>query len=79
MKTLNTNTLPIVTDWNTLDWDFSDSDSVNFTDFEVDIDEFKQGKKNGYVTDDDGVKRIIDKVTVNLILEDYKENWGVIN
>ena len=42
MKTLNTNTLPIVTDWNTLDWDFSDSDSVNFTDFEVDIDEFKQ-------------------------------------
>ena len=79
MKTLNTNTLPIVTDWNTLDWDFSDSDSVNFTDFEVDIDEFKQGKKNGYVTDDDGVKRIIDKVTVTLILEDYKENWGVIN
>ena len=76
MKTLNTNTLPIVTDWNTLDWDFSDSDSVNFTDFEVDIDEFKQGKKNGYVTDDDGVKRIIDKVTVTLILEDYKENWG---
>ena len=76
MKTLNTNTLPIVTDWNTLDWDFSDSDSVNFTDFEVDIDEFKQGKKNGYVTDDDGVNRSIDKVTVKLILEDYKENWG---
>ena len=76
MKTLNTNTLPIVTDWNTLDWDFSDSDSVNFTDFEVDIDEFKQGKKNGYVTDDDGVKRIIYKVTLTLILEDYKENWG---
>jgi hypothetical protein len=76
MKTLDKNTLPIMTDWFKLDMDFSDSDSIDFTDFEVDIDEFKQGKKNGYVVDTDGVKRIIDKVTVKLILEDYEENWG---
>ena len=28
------------TDWSELNWDFSDSDSVNFGDFEVDIDQF---------------------------------------
>jgi hypothetical protein len=30
------------TSWNELDWDFSDLDSVNFRDFEVDIDQFNQ-------------------------------------
>jgi len=66
MKTVN---------WNELDVDFSDSDSINFGDFEVDIDNFKKGSKDGYVIDNDGVKRIIDEVTVKVILEDYKENW----
>jgi hypothetical protein len=66
MKTVN---------WNKLDVDFSDSDSINFGDFEVDIDNFKKGSKDGYVIDNDGVKRIIDEVTVKIILEDYKENW----
>ena len=57
------------------DWDFSDSDSVNFGDFEVDIDQFKQGIKNGYVIDDNGNKRSIDKSTIKDILLSYKENY----
>ena len=60
--------------WNELDWDFSDLDSVNFRDFEVDIDQFLQASKKGYVIDNDGVKRIIDKLTLKYILQSYKEN-----
>ena len=62
------------TSWNELDWDFSDLDSVNFRDFEVDIDQFLQASKKGYVIDNDGVKRIIDKLTLKYILQSYKEN-----
>jgi len=65
----------VKTNWNDLDLDFSDSDSVNFGDFEVDINQFKKGLKNGYVIDDNGVKRDIDKVTIKSILQSYKENW----
>ena len=64
----------IETDWWELDMDFSDSDSINFGDFEVDIDKFKQGSKDGYVIDNNGDKRIIDKATLKLILKDYREN-----
>jgi len=63
------------TDWNQLDWDFSNSDSINFGDFEVDINQFKQGIKNGYVIDDNGYKRSIDKDTFSNILSSYIENW----
>ena len=62
------------TSWNELDWDFSDLDSVNFRDFEVDNDQFLQASKKGYVIDNDGVKRIIDKLTLKYILQSYKEN-----
>lgn len=72
MKTLNTN-------WMGLDWDFSDSDSVNFGDFDVTIDQFEQGKESGYVIDLDGIKRTIDETTIKLILEDYQENWDELN
>jgi hypothetical protein len=65
----------VKTNWNDLDWDFSDSDSVNFGNFEVDINQFKKGLKNGYVIDDNGVKRGIDKATIESILQSYKENW----
>jgi len=65
----------VKTNWDDLDLDFSDSDSVNFGDFEVDINQFKKGLKNGYVIDDNGVKRDIDKVTIKSILQSYKENW----
>jgi hypothetical protein len=30
----------------------------------------------GYVIDDDGVKRNIDKPTLKSILQSYRENWG---
>ena len=63
------------TDWSELDWDFSDSDSVNFGDFEVDIDQFKKGIKNGYVIDDNGDKRSINKSIIKDILQSYKENY----
>ena len=74
-KAQNQSKNPQETDWNQLDWDFSDSDSVNFGDFEVDIDQFKQGIKNGYVIDDNGNKRSIDKSTIKDILLSYKENY----
>jgi hypothetical protein len=74
IKAQNQNKKSIETPWNELDWDFSDSDSVNFGDFEVDIDQFLQAKKNGYVIDNNGVKRIIDKLTLKYILQSYKEN-----
>ena len=74
IKAQNQNKKSIETPWNELDWDFSDSDSVNFGNFEVDIDQFLQAKKNGYVIDDNGVKRIIDKLTLKYILQSYKEN-----
>ena len=74
IKAQNQNKKAIETPWNELDQDFSDSDSVNFGKFEVDIDQFKQASKNGYVIDDNGVKRIIDKPTLKDILQSYREN-----
>lgn len=74
IKAQNQNKKAIETPWNELDQDFSDSDSVNFGKFEVDIDQFKQASKNGYVIDDNGVKRIIDKPTLKYILQSYREN-----
>ena len=76
IKTQNQNKPPQETDWFDLDMDFSDSDSINFGKFEIDIDKFKQGSKDGYVIDDDGVKRNIDKSTLKSILQSYRENWG---
>ena len=75
LETKNINSTAIKTNWNDLDWDFSDSDSVSFGDFEVDMDQFKTGSKKGYVVDNDGVKRDIDKATIKFILQSYKENW----
>lgn len=74
IKAQNQNKKAIETPWNKLDQDFSDSDSVNFGKFEVDIDQFKQASKNGYVIDNNGVKRIIDKPTLKDILQSYREN-----
>ena len=71
---MNQNKKTVETPWNELDQDFSDSDSVNFGKFEVDIDQFKQASKNGYVIDDNGVKRSIDKLTLKYILQSYREN-----
>jgi len=76
IKAQNQNKPPQETDWNELDMDFSDSDTINFGKFEIDIDRFKQGSKDGYVIDDDGVKRNIDKSTLKSILQSYRENWG---
>jgi len=74
-KTQNQNKKAQETDWYELDWDFSDSDSVNFGDFEVDIDQFKKGIKDGYVIDDNGDKRSINKSIIKDILQSYKENY----
>jgi hypothetical protein len=70
------NDSPIPTDWYDLDWDFSDSYTIDFGDFEVDFDEFKPGIKNGYVVDSNGVKRAIDKSTIKTILQSYRENFS---
>ena len=66
---------PRVTNWYKLNWDFSDDESVNFGYFDVDLDQFKQASKNGYVIDDSGRKRIIDEPTAKAILDDYEDNW----
>ena len=76
VELIGDNKKAIETDWNELDMDFSDSDTINFGKFEIDIDRFKQGSKDGYVIDDDGVKRNIDKPTLKSILQSYRENWG---
>ncbi len=70
----NQNKPPQETNWEELDWDFSEEDSVNFGDFEVDIDQFKKGIKNGYIIDNNGNKRSIYKNMIKSILQSYKEN-----
>ena len=60
-------------DWADYDWDFSDSDSIDFGKFEVDIAEFKRNTK-GFVVDNNGKERKIDKATIKDILQSYREN-----
>jgi hypothetical protein len=71
----NQNKPPQDINWNNLDWDFSDEDSVDFGNFEVDVDQFTKKFNGEYIVDNDGVKRNIDKSTVKAILQSYKENW----